>query len=148
MPLGSGLRPAQKAASSANQSELECRACVYSSGFNGFSHQLSDKYWLWSRREEDWPAEPPSTNSTERREEEGSEWRGENNSQFVIMRVAVFTDNSALIKGEKGMAFTDSLHKTTSNRYHWRRRINSFYNGASRWSVSSQRSLWYSVPTQ
>lgn len=43
---------------------------------------------------------------------------GKNYSQFVIMRVAVFTSKAPLIKGRKGMGLTDSLRKTTNDQYY------------------------------
>lgn len=52
------------------------------------------------------------------REARGGSECGENYSQFVIMRVAVFTSKAPLIKGRKGMVLTDPLRKMTNDQFY------------------------------
>lgn len=43
---------------------------------------------------------------------------GKNYSQFVIMRVAVFTSKAPLITVRQGMVLTDPLRKMTNDQYY------------------------------
>lgn len=43
---------------------------------------------------------------------------GKNYSQFIIMRVVVFTSKAPLIKGRKGMVLTDPLRKMTNDQHY------------------------------
>lgn len=52
------------------------------------------------------------------REARGGSECGKNYSQFVIMRVAVFTSKAPLIKRIKGMVLTNPLRKMTNDQYY------------------------------